>query len=342
MRALVKAAPEAGLVLQDRPVPEPGPNDVLIRVTHAAICGTDLHIYKWDPWAAENIVPPVTVGHEFVGVVEAIGSQVNQVSVGMRVAGEGHIVCKVCRNCRSGKEHLCRSTIGVGIHRDGGFADFVVIPAHNAYPIPDWLPNEVAAVLDPLGNAVHTALSFDLVGEDVLITGAGPIGQMASAVCRHAGARHIVITDVEESRLGSAKAMGASLAVVVGEGQLEKAMSELGMTEGFDVALEMSGSVHALADVLAHTNHGAKVGLLGLFADRANLDINQAILKGLTIKGIYGRKMFDTWYKAVSMLGSGLSIDPILSHTFPLEEFDDAFQTLIDGQASKIVLSIEG
>ncbi|NND75199.1 MAG: L-threonine 3-dehydrogenase [Ilumatobacter sp.] len=340
MKALVKAEPAKGLVLTDVPRPEPGPADVLIKVTHAAICGTDLHIYNWDEWAQETMTPPVVVGHEFVGVVEAVGAQVDDIEPGTRVAGEGHIVCGHCRNCRAGDGHLCRATVGVGIQRDGGFAEYVVIPARNAYPIPDSVPDRIAAILDPLGNAVHTALSFDLVGEDVLITGAGPIGQMACAVSRHAGARHIVVTDVEQSRLATAKQMGATRAVVAGAGAIRDAMEDLGMTEGFDIALEMSGSPHAVSDILQHANHGAKVALLGLFAHPAEIDLNQAILKGLTIKGIYGREMFDTWYKAVAMLNSGLTIDPVISHHFPLDQFEAAFEALLAGEANKVILDI--
>ncbi len=340
MKALVKAGSERGLVLDDVPEPEPGPADVLIKVTHAAICGTDLHIYDWNEWAQENLHPPVVVGHEFVGVVEAVGAQVEDISPGARVSGEGHIVCGHCRNCRAGHGHLCRSTVGVGIQRDGGFAEYVVIPARNAYPVPDSVPDEIAAILDPLGNAVHTALSFDLVGEDVLITGAGPIGQMACAVCRHAGARHIVITDVEEARLATAQQMGATRAVLAGVASVRTVMDDLDMTEGFDVALEMSGSPHALTDVLELANHGAKVALLGLFDHLVEIDVNQAILKGLTIKGIYGREMFDTWYKAVAMLDSGLRIDPIISHHFGLDDYERAFEALRSGEATKVILDI--
>ena len=340
MRALVKSRPGRGLVLDDVPKPEPGPADVLIKVTHAAICGTDLHIYEWNEWARENLHPPVVVGHEFVGVVEATGSQVTDIEAGTRVAGEGHIVCGHCRNCRAGDGHLCRSTVGVGIQRDGGFAEYVVIPASNAYPVPDSVPDQVAAILDPLGNAVHTALSFDLVGEDVLITGAGPIGQMACAICRHAGARHVVITDIEEIRLETARRMGATLAVPAGAASLSAAMEQLEMTEGFDIALEMSGSPAALSDVVRHANHGAKVALLGLFDRPIEVDVNQAILKGLTIKGIYGREMFDTWYKAVAMLESGLRIDPVISHHVALDDFEQAFEALLAGEASKVILDV--
>jgi len=313
---------------------------VLIRVTHAAICGTDLHIYEWNDWAQETMHPPVVVGHEFVGVVEAVGTQVDGIEPGTRVAGEGHVVCGRCRNCRAGHGHLCRATIGVGIQRDGAFADYVVIPARNAYPIPDSVPDRIAAILDPLGNAVHTALSFDLVGEDVLITGAGPIGQMAAAVCRHAGARHIVITDVEEARLVTARRMGATLGVLAGADSVRAAMADLGMTEGFDVALEMSGSPYALGDILTLANHGAKVALLGLFDHAIDVDVNQAILKGLTIKGIYGRELFETWYKAVAMLDSGLDVEPIISRQVPLEDYEEAFAALFAGDASKVILDL--
>jgi threonine 3-dehydrogenase len=340
MKALVKAGPERGLVLADVPKPEPGPADALIKVTHAAICGTDLHIYEWNDWAQENMHPPVVVGHEFVGVVEAVGVQVDDIEPGTRVTGEGHIVCGHCRNCRAGDRHLCRSTIGVGIQRDGGFAEYVVIPARNAYPIPDSVPDRIAAILDPLGNAVHTALSFDLVGEDVLITGAGPIGQMACAVCRHAGARHIVITDVDPVRLATAEQMGATRAVLAGTASVRDAMDDLGMTEGFDIALEMSGSPDAVTDILEHTNHGAKVALLGLFEHHVEIDVNQAILKGLTIKGIYGREMFDTWYKAIAMLNSGLRIDPIISHHVALDDYEQAFEALLAGKAGKVIIDI--
>ncbi len=340
MKALVKSAPGPGLWLEDLPVPVPGPVEVLIGVTHAAICGTDLHIYNWDDWARDTITPPVVIGHEFVGRVAAVGDQVAGLEIGSRVAGEGHVICGHCRNCRAGHGHLCRNTVGVGIHRDGGFAEFVAIPAANAYPVPDSIPDEVAAILDPLGNAVHTALSYDLVGEDVLLTGAGPIGQMAVAVCRHAGARHVVSTDVRPARLAIAERMGASRAVAPGEQSLRAVMSELAMTEGFDVALEMSGHPDAVADVFAVINHGGSVALLGLFGEPATVDLNRAIVKGLTIKGIYGRKMFETWYKATAMLDSGLDVTPVITHRFGLDDYVEAFETLRSGDASKIILDI--
>ena len=340
MKALVKTEAAPGLELVEVDEPTLGPADVLIDVTKAAICGTDLHIYQWDQWAQDTVQTPVTLGHEFMGVVAAVGETVTNIEVGQRVAGEGHIICGQCRNCRSGSGHLCRATQGVGIHRNGGFAERVVIPAENAYPIPDSISDDVAAILDPLGNAVHSALSFDLVGEDVLITGAGPIGQMAAAVCRHAGARFVVITDVEQKRLQTAEQMGATRGVLAGEENIREAMADLGVIEGFDVALEMSGSPHALADLVSVINHGGKIGLLGLFAQDATVDVNQVIFKGLTVKGIYGREMFDTWYKATAMLNSGLDITPIISHRFPLQHYDEAFEALSSGEASKILLEI--
>ncbi len=341
MRALRKVTAGPGLVLDDIAVPQPAADEVLVRVTHAAICGTDLHIYSWDEWARSAVVPPVTIGHEFIGIVEARGSQVHQVEVGARVAGEGHIVCGRCRNCRAGDGHLCRNTIGIGIQRNGGFADYVTIPATNAYEIPPFVPDHIGAILDPLGNAVHTVLSFDIVGEDVLITGAGPIGQMAGAICRHIGARHVVVTDVEPRRLEVARSMGVSRAVPAGIESLRNVMDELEMTEGFDVAFEMSGNPHAVDDILETINHGGKVALLGLFRGPAPVDLNGAIFKGLTIRGIYGREMFGTWYKSVAMLDSGLDISPVISHRIPFDDHESAFELLLAGEASKVILELE-
>ena len=340
MKALVKPGAGPGLELRDLAVPEPGPGEVRIAVKQAAICGTDLHIEAWDDWAADNVTPGVTVGHEFVGVVEAVAADVTTIQVGDRVAGEGHVVCRTCRNCRSGEFHNCRNVVSVGIQRDGGFAEYVVIPATNAYVVADHVPDDVAAILDPLGNAVHTALSFDLVGEDVLITGAGPIGQMAAAIARHAGARHVVVTDLSPTRLETVRQMGASAAVSPGTESIRAVMAELGMVEGFDVALEMSGAGPALADIVEHVNNGAEIALLGLFAQAPVVDVNQVILKGLTVKGIYGREMFDTWYKAVAMLGSGLDVSPVISHRFALEDHEAAFAALRGGEASKVLLEI--
>ena len=340
MKALVKQHAGPGLELLEVPLPELGPSDVRIAVRRAAVCGTDLHIDAWDDWAAANVTVGVTVGHEFVGVVDAVGSDVTAVSVGDRVAGEGHVVCGKCRNCRGGDRHNCRNVVSVGIQRDGGFAEFVVIPAANAYVVPDHVPDDIGAILDPLGNAVHTALSFDLVGEDVLITGAGPIGQMAAAIARHAGARHVVVTDLSAQRLSVAEAMGATRAVVPTEGALRQVMRDLDMQEGFDVALEMSGAGPAVVDIVQHVNNGAKIGLLGLFGATPSVDLNQVILKGLTVKGVYGREMFETWYKAVAMLSSGLDVGPVISHRFALDDHEEAFALLRDGEASKVVLEV--
>ncbi len=300
MKSLVKAKREPGLWLEETPRPACGPDDVLIKVRKAAICGTDLHIYNWDKWAAATIPAPMVVGHEYLGVIEEVGRDVTALKVGQRVSGEGHIVCGFCRNCRAGRAHLCRNTKGVGVNRPGAFADYIAIPASNAYPIPDAISDEVAAILDPLGNAVHTALSFDLVGEDVLITGAGPIGLMAIRVCRHVGARNIVITDVNDYRLALADAMGATRAVRADRQSLAQVMAEIGMREGFDVGLEMSGNPRALRDMIGAMNNGGKIALLGILADEAAVDWNQVIFKGLTLKGIYGREMYETWYKMLS------------------------------------------
>ena len=302
MKALIKQHREKGLWEGSVPEPDYGPDDVLIRVRHAAICGTDLHIYNWDEWAQKTIPVPMVIGHEFVGTVEAVGANVRNVRVGERVSGEGHIVCGNCRNCRAGREHLCRKTRGVGVNRQGAFAELVAIPAHNAYEVPDAIPDEVAAVLDPLGNAVHTALSFDLVGEDVLITGAGPIGLMAVAIARFVGARHIVVTDLSDTRLALAEHMGATRGVRADRVELADVIEDLGMHEGFDVGLEMSGSPQALQAMAEAMNHGGKLALLGLLPSDGRLDWSQVIFKGLLLKGIYGREMFETWYKMLAML----------------------------------------
>jgi threonine 3-dehydrogenase len=340
MKSLVKAKRERGLWLEDTPRPSCGPNDVLIKVKKAAICGTDLHIYNWDKWAAATIPAPMVVGHEYLGVIEEVGSDVRALKAGQRVSGEGHIVCGFCRNCRAGRAHLCRNTLGVGVNRPGAFADYVVIPASNAYPIPDSIPDEIAAILDPLGNAVHTALSFDLVGEDVLITGAGPIGLMAIAVCRHVGARNIVITDVNDYRLALARTMGATRAVRADRQTLSEVMAEIDMHEGFDVGLEMSGNPKALRDLIGAMNNGGKVALLGILADEAAIDWNQVIFKGLTLKGVYGREMYETWYKMLAMLQSGLDVTPVITHRLPMTDFEAGFGALNAGRACKVVLDI--
>ena len=324
--------------MQDQPVPEIGPNDVLVEVTKTAICGTDIHIYNWDEWSQRTIPVPMTVGHEFVGRITEIGSHVEGYAVGDRVSGEGHVTCGYCRNCRAGKRHLCRNTVGVGVNRPGAFAEYISIPASNAFKIPDDIPDEVAAYLDPLGNAVHTALSFDLVGEDVLITGAGPIGIMAVAICRHVGARHVVITDVNPYRLGLAQKMGASRVIDVRDEKIRDVQKELGMTEGFDVGLEMSGNGQAFRDLLASMNHGGRVAILGIPPDEMPIDWNQVIFKGLILKGIYGREMFETWYKMTAMLQSGLDVTPVLTHHFPVDAYQQAFEIMRSGKSGKVVL----
>ncbi len=340
MKALVKTQDKPGLWLQQVEKPKPGPEDVLIKVNKVAICGTDLHIYNWDEWAQKNVPVPNIVGHEYIGVVEEIGELVNSVSVGDRVSGEGHIMCGVCRNCRAGRGHLCRDTKGVGVNRAGAFADYVCIPAENAYQIPDDISDEIASLLDPLGNAVHTALSFDLVGEDVLITGAGPIGAMATAVARHVGARHIVVTDINERRLELAKELGATRCVIAGKEDLHDIMDELGMHEGFDVGLEMSGNASALSDLINTINHGGKIALLGIFPKAPEIDLNQAIFKGLSLKGIYGREMFETWHKMIAMLSSGLDISSVITDQIAFEDFESGFERLNAGLACKVVMSL--
>mgnify|MGYP003657822358 CR=1 FL=1 len=340
MRALVKAYDKPGLWLQDVDKPEPGPEDVLIKVSEVAICGTDLHIYNWDQWAREHVPVPMTVGHEYIGIVEQIGAQVDSVKVGDRVSGEGHIMCGVCRNCRAGRGHLCRDTQGVGVNRPGAFAEYVCIPAENAYKIPSQISDDIASILDPLGNAVHTALSFDLVGEDVLITGAGPIGLMATAVARHVGARHVVITDVNQKRLDMAKQFGASRIVRADKEDLHDVMDELGMLEGFDVGLEMSGNANALADLIGILNHGGKIALLGIYPNIPQVNLNQAIFKGLSLKGIYGREMFETWHKMLAMLSSGLDVSAVITDQIDFEDFETGFARLNAGEACKVVMRL--
>ena len=338
MKALVKAKAEPGIWMEEVPRPEFGTNDVLIRVRKTAICGTDVHIYNWDDWSKKTIPVPMTVGHEFAGEVAALGAEVNGFEVGDRVSGEGHIVCGQCRNCRAGREHLCRNTVGVGVNRPGAFAEYLVLPSHNAYHLPDDIGDDLAAILDPLGNAAHTALSFDLVGEDVLITGAGPIGVMAAAIARRVGARHIVVTDVNDYRLELAARMGATRTVNVTETKISAVMEELGMVEGFDVGLEMSGNAMAFNDMLKTMNHGGKIALLGIPAGDAVIDWTQVIFKGLVIKGIYGREMFDTWYKMIALLQTGLDLSPILTHSFAIEDFQEGFDIMRSGQSGKVVL----
>jgi threonine 3-dehydrogenase len=307
-------------------------------VRKTAICGTDVHIYNWDDWSRKTIPVPMTVGHEFAGEIAALGAEVQGFEVGDRVSGEGHIVCGQCRNCRAGREHLCRNTVGVGVNRPGAFAEYLVLPSHNAYHLPDDIGDDLAAILDPLGNAAHTALSFDLVGEDVLITGAGPIGVMAAAIARRVGARHIVVTDVNDYRLELAARMGATRTVNVTETKISAVMEELGMVEGFDVGLEMSGNAMAFNDMLKTMNHGGKIALLGIPTGDAVIDWTQVIFKGLVIKGIYGREMFDTWYKMIALLQTGLDLSPILTHSFAVEDFQAGFDIMRSGHSGKVVL----
>lgn len=339
MKSLAKLKSEKGIWLHDSEMPVVGHNDILIKIRKTAICGTDMHIYNWDEWSQNTIPVPMVVGHEYVGEVVEIGEEVRGFAIGDRVSGEGHITCGHCRNCRAGRRHLCRNTSGVGVNRAGAFAEYLSIPAFNAFKIPDNISDDLAAIFDPFGNAVHTALSFDLVGEDVLITGAGPIGIMAAAVAQHVGARHVVITDVNEYRLDLARKMGASRAVNVAKESLKDVMNDLGMTEGFDVGLEMSGVPAAFRDMLDKMNHGGKVAMLGIPSGDVAIDWNKVIFKGLVIKGIYGREMFETWYKMASLIQGGLNLTPIITHQFNIDEFQQGFDTMGSGQSGKVILN---
>lgn len=338
MKALSKLRPEQGLWLTDVPEPEIGYNDILIKIRQMAICGTDVHIYNWDEWSQNTIRPPMVIGHEYVGEIAAMGPGVQGYTLGDRVSGEGHITCGHCRNCRAGRIHLCRNTIGVGVNRPGAFAEYLSLPAVNAYKIPDGIPDEMAAIFDPLGNAVHTALSFNLIGEDVLITGAGPIGIMAAAVCKHVGARYVVITDLNDYRLGLAEKIGVTRAVNIGRENLNEVMGSLGMQEGFDVGLEMSGSAAAFRSMLATMNHGGKIAMLGIPPSEMSIDWTQVVFKGLFIKGIYGREMYETWYKMAAMIESGLDLAPIITHRFAFEDFQKGFDAMRSGQSGKVIL----
>ena len=341
MKSLVKLKHEPGIWMTDVAVPHCGVNDVLIKIQKTAICGTDIHIYLWDDWAQATIPVPMTVGHEFCGEIVEVGAEVVGFSVGQRVSGEGHLTCGLCRNCRGGREHLCRKTIGVGVNRTGCFAEYLAIPATNVMLLPDSVTADEASILDPFGNATHCALSFDLVGEDVLITGAGPIGIMAVAIARHVGARHIVITDVNEYRLELARKMGATRAVNVTKQSLTSVMDELGMQEGFDVGLEMSGNPQAFNSLLKAMNHGGKVALLGIPPKETAIDWTQVIFKGLILKGIYGREMYETWYKMIAMLQSGLNLSPVITHHFKVDDYEDAFKLMASGQSGKVILDWE-
>jgi len=338
MRALVKAEAAEGLRLEDVPEPEVGINDVLIRVHKTGICGTDLHIYEWDDWAARTIPVPMVVGHEFVGEVVAFGSNVSDFVAGDLVSGEGHVVCGRCRNCMAGRRHLCAHSIGLGVDRPGAFAELVSLPMTNIWHHWPGIDEEVASIFDPFGNAVHTALSFSVLGEDVLVTGAGPIGCMAVAVVRHAGSRHVVVTDLNPYRLDLAQRMGATLAIDPRERELGEVQRELGMTEGFDVGLEMSGNPDALRAMIANMAHGGRIALLGIPSDEVSLDLDAVIFNMLTVKGIYGREMYETWYQMSVMLGSGLDISPVITHRFSHRDFEEAFTVARSGQSGKVIL----
>lgn len=340
MKALAKLKKEQGIwMVNDTPMPEPGHNDLLIKIRKTAICGTDVHIYNWDDWSRKTIPVPMIVGHEYVGEVVAVGQEVKGFQIGDRVSGEGHITCGHCRNCRAGRTHLCRNTQGVGVNRQGCFAEYLVIPAFNAFKIPDNISDELASIFDPFGNAVHTALSFDLVGEDVLISGAGPIGIMAAAVCRHVGARNVVITDINDYRLELARKMGVTCAVNVAKQDLREVMHTLDMREGFDVGLEMSGAPPAFRTLLDVMNHGGRIALLGIPPGEMAIDWNQVIFKGLFIKGIYGREMFETWYKMAALIQSGLDLTPIITHRYDIDDFQRGFDDMRSGQSGKVILS---
>jgi threonine 3-dehydrogenase len=340
MKALLKKHPKPGLWLEEVPVPKVGINDVLIKIHKTAICGTDVHIWDWNAWAQRTIPVPMVVGHEFVGTVAAMGSNVHDFEVGDIVSGEGHIVCGRCRNCLAGRRHLCKDTRGVGVNRPGAYAEYLCIPVTNVWYAAPNIPMDILSIFDPFGNATHTALAFKVLGEDVLITGAGPIGIMATAIVKHAGARHIVTTDMIPYRLELAKRMGATVALNIKEGKsIAEVQKELGMKEGFDVGLEMSGSGQAFRDMLANMCHGAKIAMLGIPSEESAIDWNTVIFNMLTIKGIYGREMYETWYLMQSMLQTGLDISPVITHRFHFTEFEEAFEVMKSGRSGKVILN---
>ena len=338
MKALVKARPEPGLWMERVPVPEPGPQDVLIKVKKSAICGTDVHIWKWDEFSAKTVPVPMVVGHEFCGEIVDMGKAATKYKIGQRVSGEGHITCGTCRNCRAGRGHLCRNTKGVGVHRPGSFAEYLCIPESNVVPIPDDIPDEIAAIFDPFGNAVHTALSFDLVGEDVLVTGAGPIGIMGALVAQKVGARKVVLTDIAPYRLDLARSLGVQTVVDVSSEQLKDVMDRIGMTEGFDVGLEMSGAAAAMRQMIHRMNNGGKIALLGIAPTEFAVDWNEVIFKMLTVKGIYGREMYETWYKMIALVQSGLDLSGLITHRIGIDDFEQGFAAMLSGQAGKVVM----
>ncbi len=338
MDALVKAAPEAGLVLKQVPKPRPGTGEVLIKIHKTAICGTDVHIYQWNRWAQENIKPPMVAGHEYVGEIAELGEGVTAYHIGQIVSGEGHIVCGHCRNCRAGNGQFCRNTKGVGVNRDGAFAEYLCIPASNVVPIPAGIPEDVVSFFDALGNATHTALMFDVIGEDVLITGAGPIGMMATAICKRNGARSVVVTDVNDYRLEMAMKMGATATVNVAREKLESIFGQQHMVEGFDVGLEMSGSVAALNTMIDNMRNGGKIALLGIHPGNIDININKIIWNSLTLQGVYGRRMYETWYKMIAMVEGGLDMTPMITHRFNYRDYEKGFEAMISGRSGKVVL----
>ena len=338
MKALVKHSPKEGIWMEDVPDPKCGPGEVRIRITYTAICGTDKHIFEWDEWAQNNLKLPLIVGHEFCGIIDEVGPHVTHYKVGDRVSGEGHITCGNCRNCRAGKKHLCPETFGVGVHRDGAFAEYLVIPESNVWPLHEDIPSEIAAFFDPLGNAVHTALAFNITGEDILICGAGPIGMMAAAICKFSGSRNIVVTDINDYRLNLAKDLGASRTVNPRKEDIGTVFEELGISHGFDVGLEMSGNPEAFNQMISLMYNGGNIALLGLLPNSTKVDWNKVIFKGLNIKGIYGREMYDTWYKMTQMIRSGLSVSKVLTHHFKIDDFQKAFKVIESGNCGKVVL----
>ena len=348
MKAIIKKHTTSGLIMHDVDIPKINDDEVLIKVKKSAICGTDLHIYKWDKWAQQTIVPPLTIGHEFSGIVQQVGKNVTKViNVGDRVSAEGHLICGTCRNCRAGKFHLCPNTLGIGVNRHGAFAEYIAVPAFNVFKLPDYITDDIASILDPIGNATHTALSFDLIGEDVLITGAGPIGCIAAAICKKVGARNVVITDVNPYRLKLAEQMGADIGVDVGDcnnsdevtEKLKMVMSDIKMNEGFDVGLEMSGVESAINAMMNVIINGGKVSMLGISSKNVNIDWNKIVLKSLTLKGIYGREVFETWYKMSSLIKSGLNVERIITHVIDANDFESGFKLMESGMSGKVILN---
>ena len=338
MKALVKAKPEPGIWMEEVPEPDPGPNDVKIKIRKTAICGTDLHIYHWDRWAADTVPVPMVTGHEFSGEIVEVGNAVTKYRPGQRVSGEGHLVCGACRNCRAGRGHLCRNTLGVGVNRPGAFAEFLCIPEYNVFALPEDVSDEIAALFDPLGNAVHTALSYDLVGEDVLVTGAGTIGIMAAVVAQQVGARKVVITDINPAKLDLAKKLGVQFVIDAREQSLVDVMKNIGMTEGFDVGLEMSGAAPAFRDMIEVMNNGGKIAILGISPNAFEVDWNKIVFKMLNLKGIYGREMFETWYKMTTLVQTRINLDPIITHRLKAEDYSEGFEVMASGNSGKVIL----